>query len=72
MALLLNRYVIGAAAIIIMIITIYMAGRNAADRQHETADMRATIEAQETRNEVERDVAREPDAVSRLRDEWSR
>ncbi len=53
------------------------AGRISADlraqaAEREAAGLRVTIQHMETRNAIDRDIARERDPAGRLRERWSR
>ncbi|MFC4170432.1 hypothetical protein, partial [Teichococcus aestuarii] len=61
---------LGAA--VLAVLGLLGAGRRQGRVEAETAATRRDIQARETRDAVERDVAREPDPAQRLHERWTR
>jgi cobalamin biosynthesis protein CobD/CbiB len=70
------RYVAPYVAVVLAVLaalgSVLMAGRRQGRQAEERRAMTRDIEVRETRDEVDRTVAREPDAAGRLRERWSR
>lgn len=64
----LAAFIAGGAAII----GAYLRGRSSARAEAEGRALGRDLDLRRTRDEVDRTVARVPDAAQRLRDEWSR
>ena len=54
------------------LLAVWFGGRRSAKTAANLDAAKETIKAHEVRNEVETDVAAEPDPRKRLRDDWSR
>ncbi len=60
-----------AAAVLAALAAAWWAGRRAGTHSARTRALEADIRNREIRDEVERDVARMPDAAGQLREQWS-
>jgi hypothetical protein len=65
-------YVAGAVAAVAVVGGLLLAGRREGRQAAERRALGRDLEIRETRDAVDRAVAREPDAAGRLRDKWSR
>jgi hypothetical protein len=65
-------YLAAAAAAVALVFGLLMAGRREGRQAAERRALNRDLEIRETRDAVDRVVAREPDASLRLRDKWSR
>lgn len=65
-------YVAGALVAVAAFGSVLMAGRRQGRQVEQRRAMGREIEIRETRDEVDRTVARDPDAAGRLRERWSR
>lgn len=65
-------YVAAALAGIALFGSVLLAGRRQGRIEAERRALGRDLETRETRDAVDRSVAREPDAAGRLRDRWSR
>lgn len=65
-------YVAAALGGIALFGSVLLAGRRQGRIEAERRALGRDLETRETRDAVDRSVAREPDAAGRLRDRWSR
>jgi hypothetical protein len=65
-------YVAAAIGAVALFGGVLLAGRRQGRQAAERRALGRDLEIRETRDEVDRGVAREPDAAGRLRDRWSR
>jgi hypothetical protein len=65
-------YVAAALAGFALFGSVLLAGRRQGRQEAERRALGRDLEIRETRDAVDRGVAREPDAAGRLRDRWSR
>jgi|GEM_PF-2760627 hypothetical protein len=65
-------YVAGAVAAIALVGGLLLAGRREGRQAAERRALGRDLEIRETRDAVDRAVAREPEPVERLRSKWSR
>lgn len=55
-----------------IVATVWSAARSSARAEHDRDMARLAKDAEDMANEIRRDIAREPDAVERLQDDWTR
>lgn len=67
-----GRYLLGVVAILALLGTLYACGVQEGRGDARVESIERTLEAVETRREVEDTVAREPDPVGSLLDGWAR
>lgn len=65
-------WILGAAVLLASLGAIYLAGRRGGSAEAEVRALRRALGQRETRDAVDRDVARTGDAAERLRRDWSR
>jgi hypothetical protein len=65
-------WVAGAGAVLGVVGAAWWRGRAAGTASARARAVEADLRSRETRDAVERDVAREPDPAGRLRERWSR
>jgi hypothetical protein len=67
-----SGWLAAAGAVVAAVAVAWWAGRRAGTTSARTRALEAEIRTRETRDAVERDVARVPDAAGQLRERWSR
>ncbi|MBC9208891.1 hypothetical protein IBL26_18740 [Roseomonas aerophila] len=67
-----SGWLAAVGAVLAALAAAWWAGRRAGTTSARTRALEAEIRTRETRDAVERDVARVPDAAGQLRERWSR
>lgn len=67
-----SGWLAAAAAVLAALAAVWWGGRRAGTYSARTRALEAEIRNREIRDEVERNVARQPDAAGQLREHWSR
>jgi hypothetical protein len=65
-------WMVALAAGVAILASAYLAGRRGAQAGAAVDNLEAALSRRETRDEVDRGVARDPGAAERLRRDWSR